>query len=92
MKEKLIEKKLRAGAQFRKGIALKLIAAFFTGLPDRLVLIPVGRLWFVETKTTGERLSPRQKVVHALLRKMGFEVRVISTQELLDQFFQEVDR
>lgn len=57
-------------------LALKLVSSI-TGLPDRLVLLPGGRVWFVEFKAPGGRVSPRQRTVHALLRRMGFRVDVV---------------
>ena len=32
------------------GLALKLESQHFTGLPDRMILMPEGRIFFVETK------------------------------------------
>lgn len=86
MNEKLIEKKLREEVQKLKGQALKFFCISFTGMPDRIILMPGGRVWFVETKSTGKKPTPRQAAVHGLLRKLGFEVWVIDSQESLDQF------
>lgn len=77
MNEKLIEKKLVAAVAKALGIALKLLPFLFTGLPDRMVLMPGGRIWFVEIKTTGKKLSPRQEIVHKMLQNLGFKVYVI---------------
>jgi hypothetical protein len=55
-------------------------------MPDRIVLMPGGRIWFVELKTTGKKPTPRQEFVIGWLRKLGFEVWVIDTQELLNEF------
>lgn len=86
MNEKLIEKKLREGVKKLKGEALKFFCMSFTGMPDRIVLMPGGRFWFVELKSTGKKPTPRQAVVHDWLRRLGFQVYVIDTQELLDGF------
>jgi len=52
---------------------------YVTGLPDRLVLIPGGRVWFVEFKAPGvSKLRPRQRIVIAGLRRLGFKVSVVS--------------
>ena len=48
-----------------------------TGLPDRLVLMPGGRVWFVEFKAPQGRISKRQVVVMSLLLDMGFRVTVV---------------
>jgi len=86
MNEKLIEKKLRELVKKLGGIALKFFCMSFTGMPDRIVLMPGGRIWFVELKSTGMKPTPRQAIVHAFLRKLGFEVWVIDTQEGLTEF------
>lgn len=90
MAEKLIEKNLREGIKKLGGLALKIWCLSFTGFPDRIVLIPGGRIWFVELKSEGKKPTARQKVVHGLLRKLGFDVRIIDTQELLNTFFDAV--
>jgi len=90
MNEKLIEKKLREGAKKMGGIALKFISPYFTGIPDRLVLIPKGKIYFVELKSTGKKPSPRQEKVKALLEKLGFRVFVIDSQKGLDDFWEVI--
>ena len=73
------------------GLALKLTCLWFTGWPDRTVLLPGGRIVFAELKTTGKKLSPRQEVVIPWLRNtMGFTVFVIDDQEGLDLFFEHI--
>lgn len=88
--EKLIEKKLREQIKGMGGLALKLESTFFTGLPDRMVLLPQGRIFFVETKSTGDNPSRRQRVVHKLLRGLGFSVDVIDSIEGLNEFIRRV--
>lgn len=88
--EKLIEPKLRKFVQSIGGLAIKLVAVSFTGLPDRLILLPGGKVCFAETKSTGKGLSPRQEVVKALLEKLGFQVWVIATNEALEEFKKSV--
>jgi hypothetical protein len=89
--EKLIERKLREAVRKAGGQAIKFFAPSFTGLPDRIVLMPGGRIWFAELKTTGKKLEPRQRVVHKLLLVLGFEVRTIDTQERLTDFLKEIN-
>lgn len=90
MNEKLIEKKLKREIERLGGLAIKIFSYWFTGLPDRLILLPVKRVYLVETKTTGEKLSPRQRVVKRILEKLGFDVDVVDTQEALDKFLNKV--
>lgn len=91
MNEKLIEKKVCAAVRIEGGEAIKLLPFLFTGLPDRLVLLPGGRVCFAELKTTGAKLRPRQVVVIAWLRKLGFEVFVIDDAVTLSSFITAIN-
>ena len=53
-----IEQKLVKAVKGRGGLALKLTCPGYTGMPDRMVLFPGGRLCFVEVKALGK--VPRQ--------------------------------
>lgn len=45
------------------------------GLPDRLILLPNGRAWFVEFKAPGAgRVSPQQRAAAARLNRLGYLV------------------
>jgi len=83
--EKLIEKTLVAEVKKLGGWALKLLCQFVTGLPDRMVLLPDGVIFFVEVKTTGKKPTPVQKLVHEKLRRLGFTVHIIDSLEQLHQ-------
>jgi hypothetical protein len=76
----------------RGGLPLKFASPFFTGLPDRLILLPGGRIRFAETKSTGETLSHRQKIVKRQLESLGFKVDVIDDQKTLDEFKNSLDK
>ena len=42
------------------GICPKLVSPGFDGMPDRMVLLPNGRIGFVEVKAPGEKPRPLQ--------------------------------
>lgn len=90
MNEKVLERKLVEAIKALGGIALKLLSTLFAGLPDRLVLMPGERMWFVELKTTGKKVTLLQSVRHQALRKMGFKVYVIDNMESLNAFLDVV--
>lgn len=90
MNEKLIEKKLREKVKKLGGLAIKFFVLSFTGFPDRIVLMPGAKIWFVELKSTGKKLKPRQEIVIAWLKKLGFSVWVIDTEELLQNFLKQL--
>lgn len=83
--EKLLERKLSVAVQKLGGISIKLAATYLVGLPDRLCLLPQGRMFFAEIKTTGEKPRKIQVIVHNKLRALGFKVVVIDSTEQLNQ-------
>lgn len=90
LNEKLIEKNLREAVRKMGGLALKFIPTYFVGAPDRLILLPGARVYWVETKSTGEDLKPKQKTRKKQLEKLGFKVYKVDTKEKLDKFIREV--
>ncbi len=76
MLESYYENKLRTGVQkLGHGIkCLKFESPGFTGVPDRIILLPGAHVIFVELKQPGKRERKRQVYVQGLLRKLGFEV------------------
>ena len=90
MNEKLIEKKLRAGVAERGGKAFKFSSPANAGVYDRIVLMPGGRIWFVETKTTGKKLSPLQDLFRRQVEPMGFQTRLVDSEETLKTFLSEI--
>ena len=79
MKEKTIEKKLILAAKNMGGIALKFISPGLDGMPDRIVLLPGGRMGFVEVKAPGKVPQPLQEARHRMLRMLGFRAYVLDT-------------
>lgn len=70
--EAKIEETLIAGAKALGGVAIKLVGETLSGLPDRLVLLPGGRVLFVELKHPGQRPTRRQFWWLSRLRALGF--------------------
>ena len=59
--EKEIEKKLRRMIESRGGKCLKWVCPGWSGVPDRLAILPGGRVYFIETKRPkGGRYSRMQ--------------------------------
>lgn len=92
MLESYIERRiLKPAIEALGGLCWKLTAVGITGIPDRLILLPGGRIYFVETKTKGGKLSARQRIVHTQLRKLGFEVWEIWSREDVDKFIKYLE-
>ena len=79
MREKTIEKKLVIAIKDMGGIAPKFISPGLDGMPDRIVLLPGGRMGFVEVKAPGKVPQPLQEARHRMLRMLGFRVYVLDT-------------
>ena len=90
MREKEIEKKLTQAVKHMGGICPKLVSPGFDGMPDRIVLLPKGRMAFVEVKAPGERPRPLQMARHRLLRRLGFRVYVLDNVEQIGVILDEI--
>ena len=91
MYERTIEQKLAARVKAMGGIAPKLTSPGFDGMPDRLVLLPGGRMGFVELKAPGRKPRPLQLVRHRLLQRLGFKVYMIDGIEQIDSVLEEIE-
>ena len=90
MREKIIEKELAARARAMGGIAPKFTSPGFDGMPDRLALLPGGRMGFVELKAPGKKSRALQLSRHRLLRRLGFKVYVIDGIEQIDSVLEGI--
>jgi len=90
--EKDLERKLCKDVEFKLGgVAWKWFSIHISGLPDRIVLLPGGRVFFVELKTTGKYISPIQRSVHKKLQKLGFRVEVVDSSEQIDKLIEDYE-
>ena len=91
MLESEVEKKLCKRVKNElHGRAFKFVSPGQNGVPDRIVLVPTGRIYFVETKAPGKKLRKLQEWVCGLIRELGFEVIRIDTIDKVDEFIQRV--
>ena len=90
MNEKLLEKKLREEVKKLEGLALKFTSSTYTGMPDRIVLMPKGKVYFVELKTTGQNVTSLQWVAIARLDSLEQDWTVIDDQQKLDMFLTRI--
>ena len=90
MREKTIEKKLSDEVKKRGGLAPKFTSPGFDGMPDRIVLMPGGRMAFVEVKAPGKAPRPLQKARHRMLRQLGFAVYVLDDESDIGGILDEI--
>ena len=77
-RERDIEKWLRDKIQKLGGIAMKFTSPGNDGVPDRIAILPGGRVWFIELKKDGEVPTKIQEWQSERLRKLGCNVAVIA--------------
>lgn len=90
MREKQIEQKLVQEVKKHSGISPKFISPGFAGMPDRLLLLPHGRMAFVELKAPGQKPRPLQAARHRLLRGLGFRVYVLDDEGQIEKIISEI--
>ena len=78
-KESTIESALRAGVEAKGGLCLKFTSIGRRGAPDRIIVMPGGRIDFIETKAPRGVLKPWQARFHEDLRERGQTVHVLYT-------------
>ena len=64
------------------GVAYKFVSPGKRSVPDRIVLLPAGRLVFVECKAPGKPPRADQIREHERLRALGFTVVVLDSKNL----------
>lgn len=90
MREKEIEQKLVMEVRRCGGMALKFVSPSYSGMPDRLILLPDGKVAFVEVKAPGKKPRPLQIKRHEMLRKLGFRVFVLDAASDILMILKEV--
>ena len=90
--EKDIEKKL--GNEIKKlgGLYYKFVSPSLPGVPDRIVIMPGGRVIFVELKTETGRLAAIQKFILGEMQKRDADVRVIKGWPAAQAFLEELKK
>ena len=90
MREKTVEQQLVKAVKQCGGICPKFTSPGYDGMPDRLVLLPHGRMAFVEVKAPGKKPRPLQINRHELLRKLGFKVFILDEPEKIGGILDEI--
>lgn len=91
MREKDIEHKLVTETVRRRGVALKFVSPGCIGVPDRIVMLPGGKMGFVELKAPGKKPRPIQVCRITQLRRLGFKVFVIDGVEQIGSVLDEIE-
>lgn len=81
IRERSIEKRLVIAVRKRRGLCPKWVSPGLDGVPDRIILLPGGRIAFAELKAPGQKLRPLQLRRKAQLERLGFTVHVIDNTD-----------
>ncbi len=92
MREKAVEAKLTKAVKAEGGMCPKLVSPGTDGMPDRMVLLPKGRIGFVEVKAPGKKPRPLQVHRHEQLKDLGFSVSVLDSPEQIPEILDEIRR
>ena len=90
--ERAIENKLKKQIEKRGGIFFKFVSPGNKGVPDRIAILPDGRLYFIELKRPkGGRYAPLQVWQQKRLKEFKQEVRCIKNTEEAEKFMEEIE-
>lgn len=87
MLESRVENYLKKKVEKLGGKAFKWAPIGVTGVPDRMVLLPGGRIIFVELKAPGKKARKLQEYRAEQLKELGFQVECLDTVEKIDRLF-----
>jgi hypothetical protein len=85
------EKLLVSSIKRLRGLAFKLKFIGMGGAPDRLVLMPGGRFYFVELKGPNGRLEDTQEILFPRLEKLGCKVWILTGVQEVQRFIQHLE-
>ncbi|MBR2913493.1 MAG: VRR-NUC domain-containing protein [Oscillospiraceae bacterium] len=90
MREREIEKKLVDAVKTQGGVCWKFVSPGTAGVPDRIILMPMGRIAFVEVKAPGESPRKLQLARHRFLRRLGYKTFVLDNPEQIGGILDEI--
>lgn len=88
--ENKVETRFRDGIKALGGRAYKFVSPGCSGVPDRVVCLPDGRVIFVELKSPKGVMSKLQIRRKAELMQMNQSVFVLSTTEQVDNLLKKI--
>ncbi len=92
MLEKEVEKILVKGVKRLGGCAYKWVSPGKDGVPDRIVVLPGGLIWFAELKTDTGRVSPRQEYQLSYLKSLGHNTIVLRGETEVREFLAALEK
>jgi len=81
LSERQIENRIVKYAKDQGWLVIKLNPTWHKGLPDRMFLLPGGKIVFLELKKPGGRASPLQKYFIAWMKDLGHSAHVVDNYD-----------
>lgn len=89
-RESAVERRLAAGVRAKRGLCWKFVSPGTSGVPDRIVVLPGGTVWFVELKADDGRLSDRQAMILRQLADRGANATVLVGMKDVEKFLEGI--
>ncbi len=83
-REKNIEQYLVRRVKELGGRAYKFVSPGNNGVPDRIVILPGGKIFFAEMKAPGRKTTALQNMQIKRLQDLGQKVYVLDSRESID--------
>lgn len=90
IREKTVEEYLKVKVKNMHGVAYKFISPGNNGMPDRLVCLPGGKIFFVELKALNKKTRALQDLQIKKLQNLGCRVFVVDSFEGIDKLLEEI--
>lgn len=87
--EKALERYLVERVKSLGGVCLKYSNPGMVGYPDRICLLPGGRVLWVELKSKGEKPTAIQLIRHSQMSAIGHSVHVCDSRESIEQMLKK---
>ena len=85
----MIESSLVDKIKVNRGLCLKFSSPSMTGIPDRIILLPKGKIEIIEIKRPGREPSQFKKRIRPF-KKLNFKVYVLDFKENIDEIIKRV--
>lgn len=92
MLEKELEKKFAGEVKAAGGRAFKFVSPGNTGVPDRIAVLPGGKIGFVELKQKGKRPTKLQNQQIKRLKELGCFVAVLDDDENIGEILENISK
>jgi hypothetical protein len=86
MIENNVENYLNREVKKLGGRAAKFVSPGLRGVPDRIVLLPGGKMVFIELKAPGEKPRKQQMYRMKQIEDLGFKTYTIDSYEAVKEF------